>query len=165
MKWVLVVTMLVILFVQTHLQVLNMATQDYDETRIENALRLACRNATLQVVPSTQASGEPVFDQTVAFAAFESSLAQNLDLNPATFEPEPNSMLTVAPKILSVAYIDWSDVSGFPYTYVNTTYDFTKTVATPSIFVEVQMTIPSDAPGVSAVTVDTPVMESYHGEL
>ncbi|SHK66955.1 hypothetical protein, partial [Alicyclobacillus tolerans] len=140
MKWILMVTFLVVLYGMTHIQVLNMTTQEIAYTRIETAMRLADHDATLDVTEASVAAGEPVFDQTAALATFEQSLAQNLDLNPTTLQPYPNTLLTEAPKILTVSYFDWSDVTAFPTTIVDTTYGVDMPVSAPSILVVVQFT-------------------------
>ena len=141
-----------------------MELETADENRMIDAVQLAAQDAVQDVTPSTLASGQAVFDQLEADATFRSTLAANLDLNASTLEPNPNTMLKVAPQILVEKFIDYSN-STFPTTYTNSTYHINYTssypITNPSIVLVVQFTMPSYTGDVTPFAIDVPVVQSY----
>ncbi|WP_029421786.1 hypothetical protein [Alicyclobacillus macrosporangiidus] len=162
MKWVLMALFLVILQFQSHLQVFNLEMEESDYHRVHDALQLATDDAVEMVTQDSVSNGQPVFDQTKADNAFRSTLANNLDLDPGTWQPKPNTMLKTAPQVLDEEFFDWSNAN-FPYHYVNTTYGIDVTMNEPSIVLVVQFTMPSYAANVKPFTMNIPVVASYHG--
>lgn len=161
LKWVFMVVILVVLQFQTHQQVMNLEWQEADARRIDNAMQLASQDAVEQVASTNVGDGQVVFNQSVVDTAFKATLAANLDLNSSTLQPNPNTMLSVAPTILVETFLDSSNTT-FPYTYTNSTYGINKTLYEPSVIYVLQFTIPSYASNVSPFTMDVPMVQSYH---
>ncbi|WP_206886118.1 hypothetical protein [Alicyclobacillus mali (ex Roth et al. 2021)] len=162
MKWVMMALFLVVLQFWTHEQVLNLEMETVVYHRIENAMILASQDAVEDVVPSSTANGQPIFDQTEADQTFRATLAHNLGLDPSTLQPLPNSTFHVAPHIVDEEFYDWSNTT-FPYHYVNSTYGIDETLDAPSIVFVVQFTMPSYAANVQPFTITVPMVQSYAG--
>ena len=153
---------LVVLQFWTHEQVLNLEMETVVYDRFENAMILASQDAVEDVVPSSTANGQPIFDQTEADETFRATLANNLGLDPSTLQPLPNSTFHVAPQIVDEEFYDWSNTT-FPYHYVNSTYGINETLDAPSMVVVVQFTVPSYAANVQPFTITVPMVQSYAG--
>ncbi|TDY40487.1 hypothetical protein C7445_12016, partial [Alicyclobacillus sacchari] len=141
-------------------QVLNLEMETVVYHRIVNAMFLASQDAVEDVVPSSTANGQPIFNQTEADQTFRETLANNLGLDPNTLQPVPNSTFHVAPQIVDEEFYDWSNAI-FPYHYVNSAYGINETLDAPSMVVVVQFTMPSYAANVQPFTVIVPVVQSY----
>jgi len=162
MKWIMMALFLVVLQFWTHEQVLNLEMETVVYDRFENAMILASQDAVEDVVPSSTANGQPIFDQTEADETFRATLANNLGLDPSTLQPLPNSTFHVAPQIVDEEFYDWSNTT-FPYHYVNSTYGINETLDAPSMVVVVQFTVPSYAANVQPFTITVPMVQSYAG--
>ena len=160
MKWILMAIFLTIIEIEVHMQTLNLSLQEGDYHRLSDALDFASQDATLDVTTNTDATGVAVFNQTEANATFRATLARNLNLDPTTLAPRPNSMLSTAPTILDEQFFDGSNTS-FPYTYTNSTYGLNVTLNNPTLVLVVQFTMPSYAANVPTYTVTLPVIQSY----
>ncbi|EJY57289.1 hypothetical protein URH17368_0012 [Alicyclobacillus hesperidum URH17-3-68] len=162
MKWILMALFLVVLQFWTHEQVLNLEMETVVYHRIVNAMFLASQDAVEDVVASSTANGQPIFNQTEAAQTFQTTLANNLGLDPNTLQPVPNSTFHVAPRIVDEEFYDWSDTT-FPYHYVNSAYGINETLDVPSMVAVVQFTMPSYAANVQPFTITVPMVQSYAG--
>lgn len=162
MKWILMALFLVVLQFWTHEQALNLEMETVVYHRIVNAMVLASQDAVEDVIPSSTANGEPIFDQAAATQTFRTTLANNLGLDTNTLQPLPNSTFHVAPHIVDEEFYDWSNTT-FPYHYVNGTYGMNETLDAPSMVVVVQFTMPSYAANVQPFTITVPMVQSYAG--
>ncbi|GMA65656.1 hypothetical protein NZD89_28020 (plasmid) [Alicyclobacillus fastidiosus] len=162
MKWVMMAIFLVIVQFTAHETVMNTNNQEFAYQRIVDAMQFATQDAVEQVEPTSVANGEPIFDTEAADAVFRGDLAKNLQLDPITLSPQPNTILKDTPVILKEQFIDWSNAT-FPYNYTDPS-GFNVTLTEPSIVYEVQFTIPSLTSNVQPFTITIPVVQSYDGD-
>lgn len=145
-----------------HMQTLNLSTQETAYQRITDAVQLASQDAVEQLEPDSIAMGQPIFNTTQADLVFRTDLANNLQLNPTTLAPLPNTLLQTPPVIKEEEFYDWSNAT-FPDSISDTASGIEETITEPSILYLLQFTIPSVGDSSQPFVINVPVLQSYNG--
>ncbi|MFD1674146.1 hypothetical protein [Alicyclobacillus fodiniaquatilis] len=163
MRYVIALIFLIGYYVEVHISTLNVGLEENAYERFTYACENASHDAALDVTPESIATGQPVFDETAATNTFDQDLAANMDLDPQTLKPLPNTMFQAPVTVLTEQFIDYSNTT-FPYEYKDAAYGIDVTLEGPAIAYVVQAQIPSIQPGVTSFTKTWAVVQSYPGD-
>ncbi|KPV42691.1 hypothetical protein [Alicyclobacillus ferrooxydans] len=161
MKWLVAGIFLAVFSIMIHVAILSNAVAQHADEQLHYTLESATHAAVLMVVPSSVSDGDITYDQTKANDIFRQIVATNLALNPTTLAPLPNSPYQSPLVIDSEAFIDYSDVSSFPYVYKNPTYGIDVTLHGPAVVYVVQIPIPRAFNASLAYPIRWTVIQAY----